>query len=234
MKTPISDFVKQYAASGKSRFHMPGHKGKSFVGCESIDITEINGADILGDASGIIAQSEKNASDLFKSAHTFYSTEGSSLSIKAMLALIKKKSAKNERTKILASRNVHKAFVYACALLDLDVEWIYPNDISDLYSYHISPQELRAKINSLESVPNAFYITSPDYLGNMSDIKGLSEVCHEYNIPLLVDNAHGAYLSFLDESQHISAPRSRGCIDSSRNERYAPCALSTSSGMLYS
>ena len=62
MTTPICDFVKRYAESDTIRMHMPGHKGASMIGPERLDITEISGADVLYDAHGIIAQSEKNAS----------------------------------------------------------------------------------------------------------------------------------------------------------------------------
>ena len=88
MRTPIYDFVQCYIQSNTVRFHMPGHKGKSFLGCESMDITEIGGADVLYAPDGIIAESEANATRLFDTAHTFYSTEGSSLAIRAMLALV--------------------------------------------------------------------------------------------------------------------------------------------------
>ena len=46
METPICDFVKEYADNSYSRFHMPGHKGRKFIGCEKYDITEIDGADV--------------------------------------------------------------------------------------------------------------------------------------------------------------------------------------------
>ena len=134
MTTPIADFVKAYAKRGVSRFHMPGHKGRSVIGCEGLDITEISGADVLYSPDGIIAESENNASRLFGSAHSFYSTEGSTLAIKAMLALIKKSAPVGRRTKVLAARNVHKAFIYACALLDIDAEWIYPARFTHLLS----------------------------------------------------------------------------------------------------
>ncbi|MCI6588556.1 MAG: amino acid decarboxylase, partial [Clostridiales bacterium] len=77
MNTPIADFVRRYAASGTARLHMPGHKGRAFLGCEALDITEIAGADSLYEAHGIIRESEENASALFGSARTLYSTEGS-------------------------------------------------------------------------------------------------------------------------------------------------------------
>ena len=66
MKTPIVDFVRRYAASGTSRLHMPGHKGCGPLGCEQWDITEIQGADELYEAEGVIAESEANATDYQK------------------------------------------------------------------------------------------------------------------------------------------------------------------------
>ena len=93
--TPVADFVKIYAESNVTRLHMPGHKGKSFLGCESWDITEINGADSLYEADGIIAESEKNAAKLFGSKATLFSTEGSSQCIRAMLYLLYLESLRN-------------------------------------------------------------------------------------------------------------------------------------------
>ena len=87
MKTPISDFINSYIKSDFSRFHMPGHKGRGDFGYEQYDITEIDGADILYSADGVINESENIASSLFKTQHSFYSTSGSTLAIYAMLAL---------------------------------------------------------------------------------------------------------------------------------------------------
>ena len=213
MDTPIADFVKKYALSDVSRFHMPGHKGRPFLGCENLDITEIHGADVLSSADGIIEQSENNASLLFGSKYSLYSTEGSTLAIKAMLAIIKKRSGKSKTT-ILAARNAHKAFIYACALLDLEAHWLYPKDNKHLCECNISAEELDTLLSSCDALPDAVYVTSPDYLGNIADIKGLSAVCHSYGVPLLVDNAHGAYLAFLDKSKHPMALGADMCADS--------------------
>ena len=212
MTTPIADFVNAYASKNISRMHMPAHKGSSFLGCESLDITEILGADVLYSADGIIDESENNATSLFKTRHTFYSTEGSTLAIKAMLAIIKKHSPSN--AKILATRNAHKAFVYACGLLDLDVEWLYPKKSEHLCDCDISPADLREHIESASTLPSALYVTSPTYLGKMLDIKGLSEVCREFGVYLLVDNAHGAYLAFEKPSRHPIALGADICCDS--------------------
>ncbi len=203
MRTPIADFVRAYAKDSPARFHMPGHKGQSFLGCEALDITEIGGADVLYAPEGIIAESEDNATSLFGTAHTFYSAEGSSLCIKAMLALVTaSESAKGERPLILAARNAHKAFLYACALLDLDVEWLLPNTERHLCSCEITPRDVRTALENLKKAPAAVYLTTPDYLGTLCDVKGIKEVCSVYGIPLLVDNAHGAYLKFLTSSKH--------------------------------
>ena len=129
MKTPIIDFVKKYALSSSVRLHMPGHKGVSFVGVEKWDITEITGADVLYSAKGVIKESEMNATSLFDSALTFYSTEGSSLSIRAMLHLVKTYALANGKSaKVIAGRNAHKTFVSASALLDIDVKWLYSTE----------------------------------------------------------------------------------------------------------
>ena len=213
MKTPIADFVRGYAERGASRLHMPGHKGISRLGCEALDITEIDGADVLGSASGIIAESERNAAELFKTAGSYYSTEGSSLCIRAMLVLIKR-SVGSRQPRVLAARNVHKAFIYACALLDVAVDWIYPDEFSHLCECKISAEELDARLSAYESLPDAVYLTSPDYLGNIADVEAVSQVCHRYGLPLLVDNAHGAYLAFESPSRHPIALGADMCCDS--------------------
>ena len=124
MDTPILDCLKKYSDSKTVRFHMPGHKGKSLLGIETWDITEVAGADALYEAQGIIAQSEANATKLFGSQASFYSTEGSSQCIRAMLHLVIQCRKKGSAPLILAARNAHKAFVYAAALLDIDVQWL--------------------------------------------------------------------------------------------------------------
>ena len=210
MKTPIYDFVKEYAERTPSRFHMPGHKGKSFLGMESFDVTEISGADTLYSADGIIAESEENASRIFDTAHTFYSTEGSTLAIKAMLAIA---TLGKRNPRILAARGAHKALIHAAALLDLDIRWLYPDSPEHVCSQLTTPNAVRAAL-SYDSSVCAVYITSPDYLGNISDIEGISSVCKEYGVPLLVDNAHGAYLNFLSPSRHPIALGADMCCDS--------------------
>lgn len=213
MTTPIFDFVSKYAKSGIVRFHMPGHKGVGKLGCEQYDITEIKGADVLYSAEGIIEESENNLTSLYGTAHSFYSTEGSTLAIKAMLALVSERHGE-ERPLILAARNVHTAFIKAAALLDLDVEFIYPEREGHICECNITAEDVKAAIVKAKEKPRAIYVTSPDYLGNMLDISSISAVCRDNGLPLLVDNAHGAYLKFLPEDMHPITLGAAMCADS--------------------
>ncbi len=214
MDTPIFDFVQNYIKSSLSRLHMPGHKGVSFLGCESADITEIRGADELYAPDGIIKESEENASSLFGTSKTVYSAGGSSQSINAMLYLAYLRADKSQRPFVLAGRNAHKSFIYSLAKLDADVEWLYPETTDSICSCIVTAEGLEQKLNSLENKPFAVYITSPDYLGGMCDIPSISEVCKKHNIPLLVDNAHGSYLKFCEEDLHPISLGADMCCDS--------------------
>ena len=194
---------------------MPGHKGMGEV--ETFDITEIEGADVLYSPKGIIRESENNAARLFGTARTVYSAEGSSLSIRAMLDLAMlwgKEQGKGST--VLAARNAHKTFISGAALLDLDVEWIY-GEGSTLCECEVGAAELDAKLEKMHRAgksPFAVYLTSPDYLGNILDIRALSEVCRKYGVLCLVDNAHGAYLAFFENSMHPIALGAHMCADS--------------------
>ena len=221
MTTPIVDFVRRYAQSGTSRLHMPGHKGQSLLGFEPWDITEIKGADELYGADGIIAQSEANATRLFGTVHTYYSTEGSSQCIRAMLCLaLQAAPAAGQRPVLLAARNAHKALLYAAALLDFDIQWLWPapQDAGALCSCPVSAAKLTGALQGLAQQgkrPFGVYITSPDYLGGVQDIAALTEVCKDFGVPLLVDNAHGAYLRFLPQGgQHPITLGAAMCCDS--------------------
>lgn len=213
MNTPICDFVRDYKSSEALRFHMPGHKGAPVLGFEKLDITEFDGADELFSPSGIIEESEKNASEIF-GAHTFYSTGGSTLAIQGMLKAftVYAKSA-NKAFHILAARNAHKSFINAAALLGIDVSWIFPESGS-YYTCPVTAKDIENELNLSGNTVSAVYITSPDYLGNTLDIKSISEACKKHGVLLLVDNAHGSYLKFLKESLHPVDLGADMCCDS--------------------
>ena len=213
MQTPICDFVNAYRKSSALRLHMPGHKGNVHIGPEAMDITEIDGADVLYTAQGIIRESEENASALFGTGCTLYSAEGSSLCIRAMLHLAGLHARQTgKRPLIAAARNAHKVFMTAAALLDLEIHWLYPRKAGSVVCCQLDPEEVSRVLR--EEKPAALYVTSPDYLGNCADIRALSRLCRENDTLLIVDNAHGAYLKFLPASRHPIDLGADICCDS--------------------
>lgn len=210
MKTPIVSFLKSYQEKSPVRMHMPGHKGAGILGFEGMDLTEIYGADELLAAEGIIKESEQNASNLF-GCPTYYSTQGSTLCIQTMCTILcQDAKSKGKKPKILAGRNAHRSFIHAAALLDFEIEWLYGN--SDYLSCKIHAEDLEKAI--IESLPTAVYLTNPDYLGNLLDIKSLASVCKKHNVLLAIDNAHGAYLRFLKDSLYPIDLGADLCCDS--------------------
>lgn len=210
MKTPIVSFLKSYQEKSPVRMHMPGHKGAGILGFEGMDLTEIYGADELFAAEGIIKESEQNASNLF-GCPTYYSTQGSTLCIQTMCTILcQDAKSKGKKPKILAGRNAHRSFIHAAALLDFEIEWLYGN--SDYLSCKIHAEDLEKAI--IESLPTAVYLTNPDYLGNILDIKSLASVCKKHNVLLAIDNAHGAYLRFLKDSLYPIDLGADLCCDS--------------------
>ena len=190
---------------------MPGHKGMGEL--EKYDLTEINGADSLYSADGIIKESENNASLLF-GCPTYYSTEGSSLCIRAMLYLISLYASENGKPfRVCAARNVHKSFVSAAALLDAEVIWHYGKENNGILTCIPDINELEILFSS-ENKPTALYVTSPDYLGNVAPIRELSTLCKKYGVILALDNAHGAYLRFLPQDRHPISLGADICCDS--------------------
>ena len=209
--TPICDFVRDYAAKHPVRLHMPGHKGVGPLGFEALDITEIDGAGELYATDGIVAESEANASALF-GTKTYYSAEGCSLAIRAMLALTHGGGA--EGAVVLAGRNAHRSFISAAALLGFDVAWLWPRSGESYHSCSVTARDVEAALDGAGERCRAVYLTSPDYLGNIPDIAAIAEICHRRNALLLVDGAHGAYLRFLTPSRHPMDLGADMCCDS--------------------
>ena len=216
METPISDFCTTYAESGTVRLHMPGHKGQGPLGFEALDLTEIRGADSLYDAEDIIARSEENAAELFGSGATLYSTEGSSQCIRAMVFLaVCCRRDKTAPPVILAARNAHKTFLQAAALTGCDVRWLWPETPPySLCRCPVTAAGLETALSAMETPPAAVFVTSPDYLGGELPIRELAGTAHRFGVPLLVDNAHGAYLRFLPEDRHPLTLGADLCCDS--------------------
>lgn len=195
MESPLRQYLEKLHNSRRARFHMPGHKGRGtlspFDAACPYDITEIAGADSLFEASGILAQGEEATARVYGSKATLWSAGGSTLCIQAMLALVCR-----EGDLVLAVRNAHHAFAHAAILLGVRVRWMLPQnrDRGGLYGA-VTPGEVEQMLKQYPQA-KAVWVTTPDYLGGMADVKGLARVCHQRGVKLLVDNAHGAYLLY--------------------------------------
>ena len=228
MKTPICDFVKSYTGGEPVRMHMPGHKGRTVIGAEGPDVTEIEGADELYHSRGIIRESEENAAALFGTGRTVYSAEGSSLCIRAMLYLATISAReKGIPRRLLAGRNAHRTLMTAAALLDAEIEWIAQDEgdargaereelphreRENRLSCRVTAETLEERLSKERYM--AVWLTSPDYLGKRADLRAAADVCRRHGVPLLVDNAHGAYLKFLRPDEHPITLGADACCDS--------------------
>lgn len=213
-KNNLIRFLDSYADEKKLRLHMPAHHGKALNPMLSrayeLDITEISGADSLFEADGIIAEGERRTARLYGSGASCWSAGGSTLCIQGMLAKMR-----TENRTVVSARTVHRAFLNACILLGISVEWVFP-ERGDVISGEYAPESFEEKLQFLtkRGEKACVYVTSPDYRGNVQDIAGLSELCHRYNAQLLVDNAHGAHLAFLAKNRHPMNLGADYCCDS--------------------
>jgi len=216
--TPLKRALDEYIRQDYARLHMPGHKGASispFGELMAYDVTEVEGTDSLFEDDGPLKKQEEIFTRLYDKKETVMSAGGSTLCIQAMLRMVAKKDGR-----ILAGRNIHAAAVNAMALLGLEPVWVYPNrKQEERLIGEISPDEIRSVLEkekqegTLDSLC-AVYVTSPDYFGVMSDIRSIAQIAHEYGLPLLVDNAHGAHLHFLKEEYHPMQLGADLCCDS--------------------
>ena len=178
-------------------FHMPGHKRNPTFSAGFFpvaqDITEITGFDDLHHAEGIIKEAQEYAAGLYGSRRVFFSVNGSTAGILAAVS-----AAVKDGGKILAARNSHKSFYHAMYLRNLEPVYIYPGiDEKTGISGSILPSEVERQLKKNDGI-EAVFITSPTYDGVVSDVKRIAEIAHRYDVPLIVDEAHGAHFVFSD------------------------------------
>ncbi len=216
-ETPLWDAVERFRKKKRSPFHMPGHKYNPPYDMGSLfdhDITEVDGVDSLYHAAGPILKTEKNYAKLYGSRASFLSAGGSTLCIQAMLAL-----AAPRGKRVILSRMVHSSAVSAMALLGLEPYWIWPevasSDQEGLPGMAL-PLTIRQISAALNDCPDAacVYLTSPDYMGQMEPVSAIAQLCRAAGVLLLVDNAHGAHLPFLQGWQHPIQQGADLCCDS--------------------
>ena len=209
--------LTEYAGSDAYPFHMPGHKRREipdgipggFPDPYGIDITEIDGFDNLHHAEGILKDAMDEAAAIYGADRSWYLVNGSTCGILSAVF-----AATENGGKILTARNCHKAVYHAICLNRLEAEYLYPEEITefginggiraedvrkalekDAMRCAGNSGDVRGKITKIQAV----LITSPTYEGVVSDIRAIADAAHEYGIPLIVDEAHGAHLEYADQ-----------------------------------
>lgn len=186
--------LEDYAESGVYPFHMPGHKRNAIAmpNPYTIDITEIDGFDNLHAPKGILKEAMGRAAKLYGAQQSFYLVNGSTCGILAAVSAVVPPHGK-----LLMARNSHKAVYHAAYLRRLTTEFLAPNISGFGIHGSVHPKEVRRMLQ-IHPDTKAVLITSPTYEGVVSDIEGISKIVHEYKIPLIVDEAHGAHFGFYE------------------------------------
>ena len=200
-KTPLFDALMEYVDNNTIPFHVPGHKKgqgmdnkfKNFVGTNvlSIDVTVFKQVDSLHKPTGPIKLAQELSADAHNADNTFFSIHGTSGAIQAMIM-----SVVNQGEKIVIPRNVHKSITAGIILSGATPVYMNP-EIHEAVgvALNVTPETVRA---TLEENPDAkaVLIVNPTYYGVSTDIAKIADIVHEYNIPLIVDEAHGPHLHF--------------------------------------
>lgn len=199
----LLDKLKKNRDSNIYPYHMPGHKRHPFGDLNqeicSIDITEIDGFDNLHQPTGILDQLQQQAAGLYGAEESFYLVNGSTSGVLSAIS-----AALPQGGHILMARNCHKSAYHGIYLRNLKVTYLYPPVLTDYDIFDaISPEQIQT---ALEAEPEigAVLIVSPTYEGRIADIRRIAEIVHERNIPLIVDEAHGAHLGLTKEGPQNS------------------------------
>ncbi|MBR3573791.1 MAG: aminotransferase class I/II-fold pyridoxal phosphate-dependent enzyme [Lachnospiraceae bacterium] len=203
--TSLLDELKDYSGKGLYPCHMPGHKRHAFGhipgDIAGIDLTEVEGADDLHDPSGIILEAERFAALQLGADESFFLINGSTAGILAAISACTDKGGR-----IVMIRNSHKSAYNAVYLRELDPVYIFPEVMeTPCIVEAVRPEEVRKALDENPGV-QAVFIVSPTYEGRLADIAAIADIVHERGIPLIVDEAHGAHLSF-DEGNPSDAIR---------------------------
>ena len=193
----LQEKLEEYYNKDYLPMHMPGHKRNVELLGEKllykIDITEIEGFDDLHHAEGIIKNIEDKARKIYKSKRSFILVNGSTCGILAGI-----RSVVNFGDKVLVARNCHKSVYNAIEINGLDPIYMLPKIGSDGIDRNIDSKQVEEKLRENNDI-KLVILTSPTYEGVISDIEAIVDIAHKYNVPVLVDEAHGAHLRFIND-----------------------------------
>lgn len=209
----LLNMLKQYGESDMYPFHMPGHKRQEindecvggFPNPYGIDITEVYGFDNLHHAEGILKNSMMQAAEIYRADHTYYLVNGSTCGILSAVC-----GCVRNGGKILMARNCHKASYHGLILNRLMPVYLYPEFLEKFgINGGVFPEDVKKALESDREI-EAVFLVSPTYEGIVSDIGSIAEIVHEYGIPLIVDEAHGAHFPFSDGREFPESALYRG------------------------
>ena len=186
--------ITAYGNSDYYAFHMPGHKRNMELMRArlpyNIDITEIDGFDDLHHPEEMIRELMDDLKQIYGTKESYLLVNSSTAGNLAAIAVLC-----HIGDTILVARNCHKSVYHAIELMGLDPVYIYP----EIDEYGICKGITKEQVENIitqETSIKAAVLVSPTYEGRISDIKGISEVLHRNNIPLIVDEAHGAHFIY--------------------------------------
>ncbi|WP_053364521.1 aminotransferase class I/II-fold pyridoxal phosphate-dependent enzyme [Bacillus sp. FJAT-27251] len=203
-QTPLFTALKEHAKKNPVQFHIPGHKKGSgidpefreFIGDNalSIDLINIGPLDDLHSPKGIIKQAQDLAAKAFGADHTFFSVQGTSGAIMTMIMTVC-----GPGDKIIVPRNVHKSVMSAIVFSGAIPIFIHPEIDEKLGISHGITTDAVQK--ALEQHPDAkgVLVINPTYFGVAADLKQIVQIAHSFDVPVLVDEAHGVHIHFHDE-----------------------------------
>lgn len=203
-KTPLFDALMEYVDRETIPFHVPGHKKgvgideefKKFIGENpfKIDVTVFKLVDSLHHPTGPIKKAQELAADAYGSKASFFCIHGTSGAIQAMIMSVVKSG-----DKIIIPRNVHKSVTSGIILSGATPVYMQPElDKRVGIAHGVTPETVE---KTLKENPDAkaVLIINPTYYGVATDIKKIADIVHSYDIPLIVDEAHGPHLGFNDK-----------------------------------
>ena len=204
-QAPLLDALEQYHLLDRYGFSPPGHRQGRGVDDRVInvlgrdpfraDVLASGGLDDRKSRNGYLSRAEQLMADAVGAEQAFFSTCGSSLSVKAAMMAV----AGNDPGGLLVSRDSHKSIVAGLIFSGVTPRWITPRWDEDMhFSHPPSPDQVRAMWEKHPDAAGAL-IVSPSPYGTCADIAAIAQVCHERDKPLIVDEAWGAHLPFHDD-----------------------------------
>lgn len=188
------------------QFHIPGHtKGvgvysgfKKLIGKKAllVDTTdEFDNLGTLNPPTGPIKEAQELAAKAFGAKRTFFLLNGSSVGNLALVMGLTKKGQK-----IITNRNCHRSIITGMIITGAQPLWLVPQRLDEWGLWgSVNPEDVEKLLQENDDV--AFvWITNPTYEGVISDVKAISKICKKYNVPLVVDEAHGCLWKF---SEHL-------------------------------